>query len=380
MPQVVLVSSLGPQGPTGPQGPIGPTGSFDSVTGSFTTTASFNAFTSSYNTASFSGSFIGSGAGLFNIPASGITGLNLSQIASGSVSASISLGTGSFVVSSGSTNFLFINNSGNIGVNTSTPFSDIPNVGSGSIDLGNSRSNVTVGGFAVLGKTSINGYGAVGSNYYLDNANALRRRNGDSVSILGFDAGGFSFTTAGNGAVGSSISGTYSAVLNSSGNFTIGNGYTTLGARIGIKGSGATSSTTSLLVQNSAAATMLQLRDDNFTLFGPNGLGIDNFNCIIYRTSYNNQSISFHNSRLSFADATGFVFSNNYISTPATSAIFDIQSTSKGFLPPRTNLTSNISSPTQGLQSYLTGLTSEGLYYYNSGSIQGLISVLNNSD
>jgi hypothetical protein len=39
---------------------------------------------------SFSGSFSGSGANLFNIPASGIVGLNLSQIASGSVSASIS--------------------------------------------------------------------------------------------------------------------------------------------------------------------------------------------------------------------------------------------------------------------------------------------------
>jgi hypothetical protein len=56
----------------------------------YTLTSSFNAFTSSYNTGSFTGSFIGDGAGLFNIPASGIVGLNLSQIVSGSVSASIS--------------------------------------------------------------------------------------------------------------------------------------------------------------------------------------------------------------------------------------------------------------------------------------------------
>jgi hypothetical protein len=41
-------------------------------------------------TGSFTGSYVGSGAGLYNIPASGITGLNLSQISSGSVSASIS--------------------------------------------------------------------------------------------------------------------------------------------------------------------------------------------------------------------------------------------------------------------------------------------------
>ena len=41
-------------------------------------------------TQGISGSFSGSGANLFNIPATGITGLNLSQISSGSVSASIS--------------------------------------------------------------------------------------------------------------------------------------------------------------------------------------------------------------------------------------------------------------------------------------------------
>ena len=41
-------------------------------------------------TSSFTGSYIGDGAGLYNIPASGIVGLNLSQIVSGSVSASIS--------------------------------------------------------------------------------------------------------------------------------------------------------------------------------------------------------------------------------------------------------------------------------------------------
>ena len=39
---------------------------------------------------SFSGSFVGDGSGLTNIPATGITGLNLSQIASGSATASIS--------------------------------------------------------------------------------------------------------------------------------------------------------------------------------------------------------------------------------------------------------------------------------------------------
>jgi len=45
-------------------------------------------------TAGITGSFSGSGADLYDIPASGIIGLNLSQISSGSVSASISENNG----------------------------------------------------------------------------------------------------------------------------------------------------------------------------------------------------------------------------------------------------------------------------------------------
>lgn len=71
--------------------PTNITGSLD-VTGGIT-----GSFTGSFvgdGTGSFTGSFIGDGAGLYNIPASGITGLNLSQIASGSATASIAPNTG----------------------------------------------------------------------------------------------------------------------------------------------------------------------------------------------------------------------------------------------------------------------------------------------
>ena len=65
--------------------------SIESVTESISL---LNQFTSSYNTGSFSGlftgSYIGDGYGLYNIPASGVTGLELNKITSGSVSASIS--------------------------------------------------------------------------------------------------------------------------------------------------------------------------------------------------------------------------------------------------------------------------------------------------
>ena len=52
--------------------------------------SNFNSFTSSYTTGAFTGSFKGDGSQLYNIPASGVTGLNLNKIISGSVSASIS--------------------------------------------------------------------------------------------------------------------------------------------------------------------------------------------------------------------------------------------------------------------------------------------------
>ena len=41
----------------------------------------------------FTGSFVGDGAGLYNIPATGVTGLQLDRIVSGNVSASLANGT-----------------------------------------------------------------------------------------------------------------------------------------------------------------------------------------------------------------------------------------------------------------------------------------------
>ena len=56
--------------------------------------ASFNSFSGSFSSGSFSGSFFGNGSGLTDISASSIVGLDLSKIASGSVTASISPNTG----------------------------------------------------------------------------------------------------------------------------------------------------------------------------------------------------------------------------------------------------------------------------------------------
>ena len=60
------------------------------VSSSYADTASFAQSGNGIFSGSFSGSYVGDGSGLTDIPASGIVGLNLSQIASGSATASIS--------------------------------------------------------------------------------------------------------------------------------------------------------------------------------------------------------------------------------------------------------------------------------------------------
>ena len=87
-----------------------PTGSIYGTTNNIQITGSLRV------TNGVSGSFIGDGTGLYNVPASGVTGLNLSQIADGSATASISNTqglrvnrnteiTGSLIVTSGSAVF-----------------------------------------------------------------------------------------------------------------------------------------------------------------------------------------------------------------------------------------------------------------------------------
>jgi hypothetical protein len=84
-------------------------GSFQGITtGQSFTTGSFTGIGSG----SFSGSFQGNGSGLTNVPASGIVGLNLSQVATGSVSASVNVGSTTFQIVSGSSTLLAVDNTG----------------------------------------------------------------------------------------------------------------------------------------------------------------------------------------------------------------------------------------------------------------------------
>lgn len=90
-------------GPVGPRGPAG-VGTFP-YTGSADITGSLNLVGNASITGSLfliNGSFSGSGANLFDIPASAIVGLNLSRITTGSVTASVGLDSSTFTVQSAS--------------------------------------------------------------------------------------------------------------------------------------------------------------------------------------------------------------------------------------------------------------------------------------
>ena len=77
------------------------------ITGDLTVS---NAITASIVTSSL---FIGNGAGLINISASSIVGLNLARIATGSISASVDVNGSTFSLDSGSTNIINVSGSNN---------------------------------------------------------------------------------------------------------------------------------------------------------------------------------------------------------------------------------------------------------------------------
>lgn len=300
---------------------------------------------------SFSGSFQGSGAGLNNIPSSAIVGLSSTQIASGAVSASVSTGTGSFTVTSGSSTFMFISSSGNVGLGTTTP-SRLLHVSEGGTRLSQTFNPGVPTLYVYHGRT--------------ENDSTVRFEN----------ASGDNLYFGGNG-------------LFVTGNTTIGNGSTTLSARLGVKGSGTTSATTSLLVQNSTGTNILQVRDDGVlrvnSIANLDGTGlvkvpqylVAQADPFVFKNSSNVDMLYMSTAASSFQTPVtlGLSFGIN----PNASAQLQINSTTKGFLPPRTNLTSNISTPAQGLMTYVTASATEGLYYYNSGSAVGWHKVLTNS-
>lgn len=127
----------------------------------------------------------------------------------------------------------------------------------------------------------------------------------------------------------------------------VGIGETTPTARLHVKGSGATSATTALLVENSAGTDLLKVRDDG-------GVFATNFyagTSIVQQNSFriNQQWL------VSGAGGQGLRIGTANAG-PDNSAKLEVESTTQGFLPPRMTTTQRdaISSPARGLMIYNT--------------------------
>jgi hypothetical protein len=172
------------------------------------------------------------------------------------------------------------------------------------------------------------------------------------------------------------------SIQNVNGNVTYQN------TQVQVIGSGSTSATTSLLVQNSAGTSALTVRDDCSTNIGASGISArlnfinTNGSGAAYIAGSGNGGVVEFNS----SSGAGIRFSDGYgntnmfvagLSTPSVSmgkttaavasALLEMESTTKGFLPPRmTNAQrTSISSPAVGLMVYCTDAV-EGLYINKS--------------
>jgi hypothetical protein len=141
----------------------------------------------------------------------------------------------------------------------------------------------------------------------------------------------------------------FRAIEVAAGNVLIGNAAANT-AKLSIKGSGTTSATTSLLVQNSAGAQSLKVSDDNNVVLGD---GV--FTGFVAGSGQIGRY-------LISAGTVGNVF-GDYTSF-AASAIVQCDSTTRGFLPPRMTTTQKnaITSPAAGLVVYDTTLNKLCVY------------------
>jgi hypothetical protein len=140
---------------------------------------------------------------------------------------------------------------------------------------------------------------------------------------------------------------------------------TALGATVGIKGSGSTSATTSLLVQNSSALTSINATDDGTVTVGTNSyIALRRSDSILIRST-SGYEVHIGSGATNYLSVTT---TGTHIATgssgPVASAQLQVDSTVRGFLPPRmtTAQKNAIATPAAGLMVYDTTLNKLCVY------------------
>lgn len=181
-------------------------------------------------------------------------------------------------------------------------------------------------------------------------------------------------------------------------------------AKFVVRGRGATSATRALLIENTNATASLVVLDNGFVgintgsaaynldvngssafrgrvnIFGEAELRQDGITQIFTSAygifqlrGWSTNNLTAYLNGWNYEGYLNFALNVGTGSIATPSAVLEATSTTRGFRPPRTATTASISSPAQGLMTYLTGSTNEGLYYYNSGSQVGWHRMLTNT-
>jgi len=419
--RTITINTPGPQGAVGPQGATGPTGSsqpFSNVSGStWATTSSLQV----------SGSFLVSGSSTFtnigpavfsgSVNTTGVTTM-ASAVVSGDVQV---LGTASINVLQINTtiNSTGSNTLGDNANDTQTLYGTVV-IPTGSLIVSGAGANVP---FQVAsGSTPLFFVSSSGTTYLTKFSNQLQvqaindnvssfagigiYRTGGSVQsiTLGMDnafqpaitSNAILRLIAGNSIINFTTNGSERMRIASTGQMGIGT--TTPTASLHIKGATTSSLSSSLRVENSNLSASLVINDDGAATFRTTNNTSGTTTPYNWYNGGNTLMMSIRddgdvsiprsvNSGLFIQDSSVYGYSGYLVQRFAigaaiaanNSSILELVATNRGFLPPRTATTASITSPAQGLITYLTGSTNEGLYYYNSGSQVGWHKVITNS-
>jgi hypothetical protein len=180
----------------------------------------------------------------------------------------------------GATAQMYINSSGNVGIGTTSPQTPLHVYGTGSSTGGRTYARVQnsqIDSAAAI--QLVNGDGRFAAVQYAGSTYAT----GETLSIFTENDKNIAFTTNGSAGSGGTsyvafFPGGYASEkvrFTGTGNVLIGT-TTDAGSKLFVKGSGTTSATTSLLVQNSAGTQALKVLDDTTSIFGDSTTTVNN--------------------------------------------------------------------------------------------------------
>ena len=320
---------------------------------------------------------------------------------------------------SGSTRML-IDSSGSIGIGTLTPTS-------GSLIIVGAYAASTSAPLVVRNTTAYGGTANQYAQVWLNAAGSVMgyfRNDGRFYTTNDINSNYIIANQTGNAGTpifrGPGVSGLFFPATNGLGittngvealrvfsNQNVSIGTITDSGRLTVRGSGTTSATTALRVENTNASASLVVLDNGFVGINTgsaqynldvNGMArvistltsdtdifrVTNGSAVnVLRVQADGDFIAGGSTDFGIGNGAGvfmrYTLRVGALSYADASAVLQADSTTKGFLPPRTATTASIASPAQGLITYITGSANEGLHYYNSGSQTGWHKVLTNT-